>query len=317
MQSLLAGAAVLLSLMTAGGALAPVISEADIVNHFRPYTLAGTAGLLLVALALQMPAIMRCSASLTAINVLLLLLPLLWSAETSRGQAFAVGASGYRDLKIVSFNIAWAKRPIDNVAEFLLQEDADIVLLQEITDAHASALRPLLKDRYPHSYACAVFQGCTQAIFSKRPWASVTHVYRATGNPEMITALFDDPALGRFRVHSLHLAWPFTPHTQARHIDRLIALCTATTEPTILAGDFNLTPWSYQLQRLLAAARLRRHATFLRSWPTDGQFRLALPIFLIDHVLTTADFKTLSIHAGPSLGSDHLPIVARLRLVRS
>ena len=99
-----------------------------------------------------------------------------------------------------------------------------------------------------------------------------------------------------------------------RQIERLAALRAAHKGPLIIAGDLNMTPWSYRLQRFLARADMRRHATFLRSWPTDGQFRLPFPAFLIDHVLTTPDIKTVSIRIGPKLGSDHLPVVAVLRL---
>ena len=313
MIRLLVGAAVVLGvLVTATGALAPLFPRADIANHFRPYTLAGTGALLALALAIRFSAAAWWSATLTALNVVFLLLPLRWSAETSSGQALATPR--HRDLKIVTFNIAWAARPVDNVALFLLQEDADIVLLQEVTEAHAAALASLLMTRYPHSHSCAVILGCTQAIFAKRPWTSVQHIYRATENPETIWARFDDAELGTFRLYSLHLAWPFTPETQARHVDRLIAISKSIPEPAIFAGDFNLTPWSYQLQRLLASTDLRRHALFLRSWPTDGQFHLPAPVFLIDHVLTTPDIRTITIQTGPNLGSDHLPIVAQLRI---
>jgi endonuclease/exonuclease/phosphatase family metal-dependent hydrolase len=75
-----------------------------------------------------------------------------------------------------------------------------------------------------------------------------------------------------------------------------------------------MTPWSYRMQRLLATSGLRHYAMFLRSWPTDGQFRLPLPAFLIDHVITTPDVSTVSIRMGPNLGSDHLPVIAVLRL---
>ena len=319
MVRLLVGAAVVLGMLaTCAGALAPLFPRADVANDFRPYILAGSGGVLALSLATRISGAAWWGASLTVLNAVLLLLPLHWSADTSRGQALATARDRdrHRDIKIVTFNMAWARRPVDNVARFLLHEDADILLLQEVTEAHAFALVSLLKTRYPHSYSCAVFQGCTQAIFAKRPWQSVQHVYRATGNPEMISARFEDAELGTFQVHSLHLAWPFTPETQARHIDRLIALRRTITEPAIFAGDFNMTPWSYQFQRLLASTGLRRHATFLRSWPTDGQFHLPVPLFLIDHVVTTPDLRTISIEAGPNLGSDHLPIVARLRLGR-
>ena len=301
--------------MTTIGALAPLLPQADMTNHFRPYTLAGTGVVLALALATRMPGAVRWGAILTAFNSALLLLPLLWSAETTSRTAVgqALATHGHRDLKIVTFNMAWPNRQGENVARFLMREDADIILLQEVTQPHVAALRSLLEATYPHSHVCLVFRACRQAIFAKRPWVSVEHSYRGTQTPETISALFDDVDFGRFRLHSVHAGLPYRPR-QAQHVDWLIALRASTTEPAIFAGDFNMTPWSYQLQRLLASTGLRRHATFLRSWPTGGQFGLPAPVFLIDHVLTTPDIRTVSIETGPNLGSDHLPIVARLRL---
>ena len=236
----------------------------------------------------------------------------MWRAEVRGNRPRSVPAK--RHITLINFNVAWAQRPVDDVATFLLEQDADIVLLQEVTTAHALSLHPRLEARYPHYHACGLFQACTQAIFSKRPWTNVRDVYRATGNPEMIVAAFDDPQMGRFQVHGIHLSWPFTPDTQKRHIDRLIAMRATITTPVIFAGDFNLTPWSYQLQRWLWASDLRRHGGFLATWPTDGQFRLPMPLFQIDHVVTTPDIKTISMETGPRLGSDHLPVITRLEL---
>jgi endonuclease/exonuclease/phosphatase (EEP) superfamily protein YafD len=260
---------------------------------------------------------MRWSAVLTAINAALLLLPLLWLAEAADRHALgqALASTGQRDLKIVSYNLAWRNREIPNVAQYLLREDADIVLLQEVTEQHFTALSSALAARYPYKDVCLVPGACRQAILANRPWITVEHLHRDDETPEMISALFDDREIGRVRVHGVHLATPYRPR-QAWQLDRLIALRGAPTETAILAGDFNMTPWSYRLQRLLASTGLRLHATFLRSWPTQGQYRLPAPAFLIDHVLTTPDIKTVSITMGPYLGSDHLPIVATLRLPR-
>ena len=252
------------------------------------------------------------SALLAGIQSALLFLPMLWSAEVSK--ASSADRSSRNQVTLITFNMAWAARPVDNIAAYLLQHDADIVLLQEATEAHTSALNSALAAKYPYTHACGAIQGCTQMILSKRPWVSVQHVHRTSGGPEMISARFDDAAFGRFHVYGIHLAWPFTPNTQDRHIDRLIALRRSISEPAIFAGDLNLTPWSYQLQRWLWAGDLRQHAMFLRTWPTDGQFRLPVPLFQIDHVITTPDIKTVSITTGPNLGSDHLPIIARLEL---
>jgi len=315
----LVGAAVIVgAVMTLTGGLAPLLPQADLANHFRPYTLAGSGALLALALAARMPGAARWGAILTAVNAALLPLPLLWSAETTNSRVLgqALAASGHRDIKIVTFNIYKGNDQYEKVAHFLLREDADIILLQEVTEPHVAALRPLLATRYPHSHACIGRRLCRSAIFAKRPWVSVEHVYRGDETPEVISARFDDAELGRFHLCGVHAAVPFRSR-QAKQLDWLIARRLSTTGTAIFAGDFNTTPWSYQLQRLLASTGLRRHATFLRSWPTVGQFGLPPPALLIDHVLTTPDIRTVWIKTGPNLGSDHLPIIAVLRLPAS
>jgi endonuclease/exonuclease/phosphatase (EEP) superfamily protein YafD len=311
----LVGAAVIVgAVMTLAGGLAPLLPHADIANQFRPYTLAGSAALLALALAARMPSAARWGGILTAINAALLPLPLLWSAQAagSRVPEPAVAATGHRDIKIVTFNMLWSNDQQEKVAHFLIRQEADVILLQEMTERHLAVLRPLLAARYPHSHACLGPRLCRSAIFARRPWISVEDVHRGPETPEVIMALFDDAELGRFRLYGVHAALPSRAR-QARQLDWLIARHLSTTGPTIFAGDFNMTPWSYQLQRLLASTGLHRHATFLRSCPT-GQLGLPVPAILIDHVLTTPDIRTVSIETGPNLGSDHLPIITRLRL---
>jgi endonuclease/exonuclease/phosphatase (EEP) superfamily protein YafD len=315
-QLVLVAALLVGAVVSLAGVLAPVYPAADLPNHFRPYALAATGALLLCALAMHTPRMAWASAALAGLNAILLTLPLLWSAEPAErpaaGQALA--AAGHRDLKVVTFNIRYDDvRPI---ARFLLQEDADIVLLQEIGASEANALRPLLQTRYPHSHTCVPPHRCDAALFAKRPWIAVGQERWTSNTPEMVWAQFNDPQLGRFWVAGVHLGLPFRSEMQTRHVDELIARRGALAGPAIFAGDFNMTPWSYRMQRLLATAGLRHHAMFLRSWPTDRQYRLPLPAFLIDHVITTPDIRTVSVSTGPNLGSDHLPVIAVLRLPR-
>jgi endonuclease/exonuclease/phosphatase (EEP) superfamily protein YafD len=302
---------------TVAGLLAPIHPPADFLNHFRPFIAAGTALLLAAALTLKAPRAVRGSATaLAALNAALLALPLFWSAEPAErptvGQALAGTAE--RDLKIVTFNMAFGN-PVA-VAGFLLREDADIVLLQEIGAAQVGSLRMLLRDKYPHAHACAAHRNCAAAVFAKRPWAAAGQQSQTGEVPEAVWVQFDDPDIGRLRVIGVHLHLPFRSEAQTRQVDWLIAQRAAFQGPAIVAGDFNMTPWSYRLQRLLASTGLRRHATFLRSWPTVRypQLRLPAPAFLIDHVITTPDIRSVAIRTGPVVGSDHLPVVARLRL---
>jgi endonuclease/exonuclease/phosphatase (EEP) superfamily protein YafD len=188
------------------------------------------------------------------------------------------------------------------------------VVLQELGPSQATALRGALHERYPHSHVCVASPRCRAAIFAKRPWVAAGHEDYSPQAPEIVWVQFDNAVYGRLKVVGVHLALPFRGELQSSHVDRVVALRGEAAEPLIVAGDFNMTPWSYRLQHLLAATGLRRHATFLRSWPTDGQYRLPRPAFLIDHVLTTPDVASVGIRIGPNAGSDHLPVIARLRL---
>ncbi|MFZ1105710.1 MAG: endonuclease/exonuclease/phosphatase family protein [Hyphomicrobiaceae bacterium] len=307
--ALVAGAAV-----TLAGLSAPLHPPADIVNPFRPFILLAAGALLAIALMLRAPRLALAGAALAGINGMLLGLPLLWSAvpaeRSTAGQALA--SAGTRDINLVTFNMAF--RDAQATVRFLLDEDPDIAVLQEVGTRQGDALRASLGARYPHSHTCGAPRRCAAAILAKRPWVAAGHEEWTAETPEVVWVQFDDPELGRLRVVGAHLALPFRAEQQTNHVARLIALRAGITGPLVIAGDFNMTPWSYRLQRLLAATGLRRHATFLRSWPTDGQYRLPRPTFLIDHVLTTPEIESVSIRIGPALGSDHLPVIAALRV---
>jgi endonuclease/exonuclease/phosphatase (EEP) superfamily protein YafD len=300
---------------TLAGLLAPFYPPADFINHFRPFILGAACGLFVAALGAGAPQMIWLAAALSGLNAVLLLAPLVWSAQPAQrptaGQALA--SARERELKIVTFN-TFAGDP-HAIADFLLREDGDVAVLQEVGAKQAQALGHLLRNRYPHAYTCAP-GSCAAAIFAKRPWASAGQQRWTQGAPETIWIEFNDPEIGRLRVVGVHLHLPYRAEVQTRQIDWLITAQAAFTGPTIVAGDFNMTPWSYRLQRLLASTGLRRHATFLRSWPTvlHPQFRLPAPAFLIDHVLTTPDIKSVSIRTGPVVGSDHLPVIAQVRL---
>src|SRR5688572_9256958 len=178
---------------TFAGLLAPIHPPADFLNHFRPFIGAGAAGLLVAALTLRAPRSVRGGATaLLALNAALVMLPLWWSAapaeRSASGQALA--SAGQRDLKIVTFNMAYGDAKA--VAAFLLREDADVVVLQEVGAAQVGALRTLLQNAYPHSHACAGSRGCAAAIFAKWPWTAAGHERSARETPEAVWVQFDD-----------------------------------------------------------------------------------------------------------------------------
>ena len=81
----------------------------------------------------------------------------------------------------------------------------------------------------------------------------------------------------------------------------------------IVAGDFNVTPWSPHFRDLLKAAGLRNAACgpgYLATWP-----RWFWPARIpIDHVLLKGPWAVTTLRLGPAFGSDHYPIIADLCL---
>jgi endonuclease/exonuclease/phosphatase (EEP) superfamily protein YafD len=83
----------------------------------------------------------------------------------------------------------------------------------------------------------------------------------------------------------------------------------------LIAGDFNLTPWSEYFSDALEQSGLHDAALgfgLARSWP--AQFAPAG--IRIDHCLLSRHWRSQSTSIGPDLGSDHLPLVADVSLSR-
>jgi endonuclease/exonuclease/phosphatase (EEP) superfamily protein YafD len=113
----------------------------------------------------------------------------------------------------------------------------------------------------------------------------------------------------------IHPPPPTVPHLAAIR-DRAFAivgdLVRASKLPTIVIGDFNAAPWTQPLRGLFAQTELRA----LSRWPmltftSIYPWPLRIPI---DHVLIGPGIAVESVKLGAAYGSDHLPLIARLRL---
>jgi endonuclease/exonuclease/phosphatase (EEP) superfamily protein YafD len=127
----------------------------------------------------------------------------------------------------------------------------------------------------------------------------------------MVWARFSNEDRRDFTVTGVHLAWPFQPEWQARQVESLIRRFAEAEGTQIIVGDFNLTPFSWRLNRLTAATGLRRHATFGASWPAFPLF----PFVLLDNLLSTPDVRSAGVSiASSGYGSDHRPVTFDLAL---
>ncbi len=111
-----------------------------------------------------------------------------------------------------------------------------------------------------------------------------------------------------------HLARPFYPKLQYADVVTLADFVRHQTGPLIVAGDFNLTPWTDKLTGFTQATGLERYNTFQFTWPLHFDGIDVLPFVATDNVFASPHFAKIATQAGPRLGSDHRPVIADIAL---
>jgi endonuclease/exonuclease/phosphatase (EEP) superfamily protein YafD len=201
---------------------------------------------------------------------------------------------------------------MDEVAKFLAETDADAVVLQEVGKPNAALLRQALQSRYPYSVG-----DWGIIILSKHPFLADGRVDRP-GYPPWISLMVRWVQLEvngtKFELAGIHLARPFYAELQHQDIAALIAFVNSRALPIVMAGDFNMSPWTEKLGRFEQASGLKRYNTFHPTWPMQKRSVPLLPIVAIDNVFASPQFAAIAVVSGPRLGSDHRPVVADLAL---
>lgn len=283
------------------GATFPLL---DVLNHFQPFIALASLALLAAAWRSNVGVEIAWYALLAATNVMLLLAPVL------RLPTHVLAPPAGEQLKLVTFNyLYWQQRHGDVVA-FIHSTNPDLVVFQEVTGLSKQKLDTDLAAAYPFRFFC---ERCDVAILSKRRLTSVREVPRLRANAYLPLVVATIRSGTRdIWLAGVHLQNPETPFLQAEQLAILTRQLAAINGPLIVAGDLNLTPWSWSLNRFSTGVGLRRHTGILGTWSTSRGH--LLPWFPIDHVLTTSDIGLVAIERGPVLGSDHLPVIATLVL---
>jgi len=304
LKGLIVAGLVLGACLTLLGLLARWWSPLDIVNDGLPFTaLGGIVILVLAALARDWRLILA-AAGFAAINILLVGVSLSGAAHAAPDSA--------RFLRVVTFNLWNGNTHMDAVAQFLAGTDADVVVLQEAPRQHAAALRQTLQPRYPFAVGDAGI-----VILSKHPILAEGRIDRP-GYPPWISLMLRWARLEvngtTFELAGVHLTRPFYPELQQQDIAALIAFARSRSLPLVVAGDFNMSPWTEKLQRFERSSGLERYNSFDLTWPMEKHDVPLLPFVAIDNVLASRSFAKISTRGGPRLGSDHRPIIADLAL---
>jgi endonuclease/exonuclease/phosphatase (EEP) superfamily protein YafD len=224
----------------------------------------------------------------------------------------SVGAT--RPLRIASFNVLFHNDDYQALIDYVLRLSPDILCLYETTADWQRGLAPLTS-----RYAFSLFTG-------GGPHSGVACLSRIV--PTRVVPPTSDAGLApwmelqlesrgvRFTLIAAHLAFPIGPKGSSarnRQLTILARQLRGLTQPVVLVGDFNLTPYSPFSTDFTRHSGLRdcsRGRPLEPTWPT-----WFAPLWIqIDRCFASRDVEVVHYTAGPALGSDHYPLVIDLRL---
>jgi len=300
LRVIVAAGLVLGVVLTALGVLANWDPTLDIVNDGLPFLAAGVLALLALAFATRVRSLIGATAILLAVIFVLLLTGLT-------GRAPEAPADSTRFLRVATFNLWGGNEHTQAITKFLFETDADAVVLQEVRDIHKGLLARL-DTHYPYHVGDNGL-----VILSKYPIIADGRIDRA-GEPPWMSLIVRWVKLDvngkEVELAGVHLARPFYPDLQQGDILALTRFVREQRGPLILAGDFNMTPWTVKLKGFTAATALHRFNSFCPTWPMRWRHTRLLPFVPIDNVFASRHFASLGMTVGPYLGSDHRPVVA-------
>ena len=220
-------------------------------------------------------------------------------------------------LRIISINVEDSNPTPEKVADFLRAAAADLVVL---VDAQRSGWRPVLLTiaaHYAHRTPEGWRDGAPVILFSRYSILRGSVVRPLGGRRPYLSAeiVAGDRHL---TVRGVHPASPsarrgWDSRLRDRQLAHIADSLDGTEQPVVVAGDFNVSPWSPHFRDLLAATALRNAADghgSISTWP----LWFAPARIPIDHILVSRSIAVTAIKRGPFVGSDHFPVIADLQL---
>lgn len=239
------------------------------------------------------------------------------------------------ELTFLQFNVNYANPTPEKVLAWItslvMQADEepsfhapDIILLQELSPYMANALAPLLDKQntlYPYKIVVPRPGAFGMALLSRHPLHDIQRASFSASLPEHTLATVRLPGGQTFRLYETHTLPPISSSYSSIRNSELMQLADMISADSeahkVFLGDFNITPYSVWFRDIESRSGLK---SAMRGFGFHGLINATWPAFLpplfripIDHLLVSEKISVVKRDIGPSLGSDHLPVLTVLR----
>ena len=272
----------------------------DLFSHFRVLYFIALASISIYLLILHYYKIAG-TLLILAFSNLAVILPLFFGGQPAAPKTADT-------MRAVQLNVNTQSGNPKLVGKFLEESTPDILILEEINDQWVTDLQWLV-EFYPYSSIEEREDNFGICLLSKFPITKSEIVYIGDGSVPSIVATIDTPQ-GKLVVIATHPPPPIGALYSQWRNSQLNELpeYTKIPLPTILIGDLNVTPWNYHFKKLLKNSGLINSSQGRGIYPTWPNKKFILPI-PIDHFLHSSSIYIANKMVGPSVGSDHRPII--------
>lgn len=213
------------------------------------------------------------------------------------------------DLRVLHANVLFENENHGPILAMIAREQPDLCVIAEATPALYERVRRALP-QYPHRSFSHAKSYCWNLVLSRTPFTRDSAALR-----DFRTVALRTRIRGReVGLVTVHPRTPIRPGWFAwRNAQLRFAFDYARRQPipTLLVGDFNVTPWSPVYRELTEKRGLtacRRGFGIQPTWIAPLPF-VQLPI---DHVFVNNSLRSASFRTLPAGDSDHRPVVVEV-----
>ncbi len=223
-------------------------------------------------------------------------------------------------FKLLHFNKLYNQPNQKDLIAFIETESPDIAIIQEADAAIIERSKALLQ--YKHRVSRLEGAPFSMLIISKHPLHN-TRIIPTIANTKVDNFYIStDIQITEEHTISLYAVHPTPPISKPFFDQRNLEIQQFSDDvrndkssTIIMAGDFNITPFSPYLKKLKHQTGLQNEYTTWLIPPTwTSRFFDYIFQIPIDHVLHKGDIHLISKRRGAHMGSDHYPIIAEFGL---
>ncbi|MCE7986758.1 MAG: endonuclease/exonuclease/phosphatase family protein [Caldilinea sp. CFX5] len=304
------GLGLLFTLFTCGSLAGQFHWTFDLLSHYHLQYTVGLALCLLILLLLRDFRFYLLGVVAAFLVNLMLVIPFFLPIGP-----IAQAATAAAPLRVMALNISTSNAGYGQVVELIRERQPDLVFMSEVREDLLVVLREELTDKYPYLHAEPSRMTLGVAFLSRQPFQEVETVIPGGRGRRYLRAVLDwqgQPVtiVGIHPLPPINGDWAASRNSE---IALMGQLANEATQPFMLLGDLNASPWSQPMRQLIANTELRYA---MQGYGIGLTWRLAGVLLgaPLDYILVSPAWHVVNYVEGGDIRSDHIPVQADLML---